>query len=209
MIATTLVLLPAVVYLATFLPWFVRGYTLVDWAGLQADMLRESVHHQGYNAFLYQLETRPAMWFLKPTAYVDYVLGAGAPTVLIGVGSPAVWLLTWPALAWTGRQAWRERRLGLMLVLALFFVPYTPLALASRPIWAHTSFAVLPFAFAAVAFALLDVLARLRRGRLWLGLYLAAVLLSAGPLYVLAIGRGLEVEALRPLVLRYQPGTGR
>ncbi len=206
-----LVLLPLAIYLATFYPWFQRGHGLAEWADLHWRMLHEAQTHRGYNPYLPTIDHRAYLWFLRPVYYIDVGFGPGDPVLLIAITNPFVWLLTWPAIAYLAHRARKDGLESQWLLLALFGASYLPFLLLPerRPIWAHTAFAVLPFALVAVAYLLAEVSAGVRRRRKLLVAYLVTAAACAAPLYLLAIGKGLDVAPLRPIVEMFRPAEER
>ena len=208
-LCAALFLLPAAIYLASFYPWFARGHGLAEWLDLQQSMLHEVQTHRGFNPYLPTIDHRAWLWFLRPVYYVDVGFGPGDPVLLIAITNPFVWLLTLPAVA---SLAYRARQDGLWsqrVLLALFVSSYLPFLLTPRPIWAHTAFAVLPFALMAIAQLLADLAAGGRLRRRLLVAYLAAASACAAPLYLLAVGKGLEIAPLRPIVELFRPPEER
>jgi dolichyl-phosphate-mannose-protein mannosyltransferase len=207
LLAAALVAVPLAVHLLTWLPWFLhRGYDLADWVAVQRAMAAENVSHTGFSPYLMEIDSWPALWFVKPVAFADFVLIGGRPLVFLAISNPLVWMATLPAAAWAIARIVRVREPGAVLLSALFWGSYVPLVLVGRPIWVNSSFAVTPFAFVLVAWAADAVAAR--RPRL-LPAYLAAVLALAVPLYVLTIGAGYETPLLRPIVEQFRPAHER
>ncbi len=205
LLAATLLLLPLMVYLLTFYPWFLRGYGIAEWLTLQKAMFIETRYHLGYNPYGYEVDYKPLLWFLKPVAFGDFAMGRTGPTVLLGISNPFSWLLTLPAMIWVLRT-WMTLRVSLLPYLfALFTVAYLPLAVSSRPIWAHTAFSVIPFAFIAVAGFMVQFLDNGANNRRIFYAYLTLLLLASIPLYLLAIGKGHDVSLLQPILEIYRP----
>jgi len=189
------------VYLATFLPWFGRGYGIGDWLRLHADMLAGSAEHTGaHNPYLDELDHRPWLWFLKPVSYASFTTRGNAPYVLAGFANPLVWLAIWPAIVSIARREGAGQRERLLLV-GIFGASYAPFLLSGRPVWAHSALSVLPWGIAALALALDRWLPKRRS----LALYLGAVALVALPLYLMATGAGLDSPLLRPIVMSLRP----
>ena len=204
--AMALLLLPAAVYLLTFLPWFQRGYDLEEWCRLQKTMYVESTTHQGYTPYELELDHEPYLWFVKPVVHADLTAEGGEPDILLAVSNPFVWLLVIPATVWLAWRGLRRRKRDYLFVAALFWVTYLPFLISARPIWTHTAFSVLPFAILAVAFSVVDVAGwKQGRFRLVFPVYLALVVVSSLPLYLLATGKGLSTPLLRPIVELYRP----
>ena len=215
--AVMLLVVPALVYLITFLPWFGRGYALSEWPALQRSMFLETSQHAGYTAKLWDdRDNRAYKWFVVPSVFVDPFLnmdraggGTSAPrsfedsaTVVLGVANPLVWLLVIPAVFFVFRKAVRERAEGAFYLTALFLISYLPLVLSPRPIWLNTALSVLPYAVMAVACFVWSMVSGLKRQRLALAAYLTLVLLVALPLYPLAIGKGMRIPVMREYLVK-------
>ncbi|HET9555422.1 MAG TPA: glycosyltransferase family 39 protein [Anaeromyxobacteraceae bacterium] len=207
LLAVSLLLLPAAVYLATWAPWFRGGRSLVDWIDLQRAMATEAAHHAGFNAADSEQPHRAARWFLWPTAYADAAFGPAGPVPIVAISNPLTWLPTLPAAAWLVREARRAGRPDLALLPALVAATWLPFALASRPIWLHSALAVLPFALAAVAVAAARLAAAARDGSRRLLAYALLATLAAAPLVLLAAGLARDVPGLDDVVRSYRPAS--
>lgn len=209
LVIATFAAVPAGIYLLTYLPWFDRGYSLSDWIVLQSGMFREAVTHQGFIPYTLELSHKAYLWFLAPAAHPDFIYGAEGPGVLLGIGNPLVWLLALPSVAYLIVRAVKERSAEKYYLAGLFCLSYLPFLLTTRPLWAFTAFSIIPFAFVAIAYFLTDM-ARMRPGRRQaLFAYLLIVVLVTIPLYILAIGKGLTMPLLKPLVETYRPSFER
>ena len=201
---TSLVPLPFLVYLLTYVPWFRRGYDALEWVRYQAAAIQAMITHtkpaDGWMAF-----NRPALWFLQPFyGEVDVAMASAGAQVTVAVGNPLVWLAVLPAVAYSLLTPAQRRRD--VLLLLFFLASYAPLALSPRPVWMLSSVAVFPFA-AAVLASVAAGLSRRSGGRLvWL--YGTAVLVTSLLLYPLAIGRALEFSHLQPIVRLMGDYTG-
>jgi 4-amino-4-deoxy-L-arabinose transferase-like glycosyltransferase len=210
-LAVLLVLLPALVYLMTFLPWFSRGYTLTEWVDLQRSMLLETSQHTGYKPKPWNdTDHRAWKWFVAPSVFVDPFLNLDivdpavehpsvedSTTVVLGYANPLVWFLVLPALFVTLRRGIRERDEGCLYLGGLFLVAYLPLVATWRPIWMNTSLSVLPYAVMLVAGLVWRASRATSRPAPVLAVYLTAVALVAAPLYLLAIGKGMRIPVLK------------
>lgn len=204
----TLIVLPALVYLITFLPWFGRGYSLSEWPQLQKSMYLETAHHTRYGRPITG-DHDPLVWFLRPVTFEDTFFITSRPgeenrfVVLLAVTNPCIWLPTLPAVGFLLWRGARRREAGLLFLAALFVLSYLPIAAAGRAIWLNTAFAVTPYAFLAVAFLVQRVVSDRKNGRVLLAGYLGLTLLLTVPLYPLAIGEGLRIPHMDELILRY------
>lgn len=206
----SLTLLPLSVYLLTYLPWILhRGYGLADLLELHRLMLRESTTHQGFNPLITGNDSKPYLWFVRPAGFADFVMQGSRPVIFVAVTNPLVWMATFPALCLTAYEAYKKRNGQLFFIPALFVFSYIPLVSVQRPIWVHTALAVAPFAFMLVAYSIVILVRKYRRGGLWLLIYAASVILASVPLYMLVIGKGHDTSLLRPIAELYRPEIER
>ncbi|KAF0220988.1 MAG: glycosyl transferase family [Geobacteraceae bacterium] len=205
-----LVLLPLIIYLLTFIPWFGRGYDASEWPALQQAMYRETSQHTGYHPLEQDYRDHWAYeWFVRPITYEDVYANRdgngqegldgsdGRMTVLLAVANPLVWLAVLPSLLFAAWQGIRKRDEGLCYLAGLFLCSYLPLALAQRPIWANTALSVLPFAFMAVAYSITAIAGNPVTRQRIIAAYVVAVALTTAPLYPLVIGKGFELPYLK------------
>lgn len=201
-------LLPFTIYLLTYLPWFARGYGVLDWVTMQQAIIHKMTTHQG-NPMDQIIDREAWQWFLRSMVYGSFTMAGGVPFVTLSWSNPLAWLLVLPATVfqvWRMRVTWQsgEDLSGRSLLLALFAVAYLPLAVSTRPIWLLTALAVLPFAFMLVARSLVEVAAGFRYGRKALigyALFLCIMSLLSFPA---ASGKGLHYGYLAPVVERYR-----
>jgi 4-amino-4-deoxy-L-arabinose transferase-like glycosyltransferase len=209
--AVLLLLVPLLVYLLTFIPWFSRGYSLAEWPALQRSMYLETSQHVGYKPKPWDdRDNKAYKWFVVPSVFVDPFMNMDSPengktlpkfedsaTVVLGVANPLVWLLVLPAICFVLRRGIRERDEGALYLVGLFLITYLPFVLSPRPIWMNTSLTVLPYAIMAVACFIWWLAGRFRRAQLILTVYLLAVLVVATPLYLLACGNGMRIPVMK------------
>ncbi|MEM7009327.1 MAG: phospholipid carrier-dependent glycosyltransferase [Thermodesulfobacteriota bacterium] len=122
---------PLLVYMATYIPFFYFGNSISDFVNLQSSMFG---YHGGVtdnHPYFSQWWTWPLM--LKPVYFHFEDLG-GMHSHIYAMGNPFIW--------WTGCafviigviQAVRKESLGLIFVLASFFAFWLPWALSPRKI---------------------------------------------------------------------------
>lgn len=207
-ILSALIVLPLLVYLVTYFPWFYhRGYSLWEFMSAQRIMYAENLIHKGYNPYLLEADGHPSHWFIHPVAWVDFFFAEGKPWVLLALLNPVVCFATLPAVCYLFYRGVKDKNMQFLYLFALFCVSYLPLIATDRPIWLNTAYAVVPFAFMAIAYLILKIVKMTRHGRLFLAVYITAVVVTSLPLYLLAIGKGYEIELLRPLVESYRPAN--
>jgi 4-amino-4-deoxy-L-arabinose transferase-like glycosyltransferase len=216
--AVLLLVVPALVYLLTFIPWFGRGYSISEWPALQRSMFLETSQHVGYHPKQWDdKDNRAYKWFVAPSVFVDPFMNMASPagegrelpsfedsvTVVLGYANPLVWLLVLPAIFFVSRRGFRERDEGACYLAGLFLVSYLPLVFTLRPIWLNTALSVLPYAIMAVAFLVCSIADRFRKRQLVLTVYLLLVLLVASPLYLLAIGKGTRIPVIEKYLVEH------
>ncbi|HEX9244086.1 MAG TPA: glycosyltransferase family 39 protein [Anaeromyxobacter sp.] len=149
-VLTRLVLVPGAVYVATYLPWFGRGYGLVEFVQYHLDAL----HMERIIEFMPTMHEAgiAPRWFVSTGLVSSMVEQADGWTRyhLIGRNVPA-FLATLPAVAATAVGAIRRRSRPDLLVAALFIAVYVPLLLLPRAIFVYSAIAVIPLAFLAIA----------------------------------------------------------
>jgi len=208
-IAACLILVPLTVYLLTYIPWFGRGYGLMDWVNMQQTLLMKMTTHRG-NPMDQTIDIAAWQWFLRPLGYANFVFHEGRPFVTIAYSNPLVWLLVLPATVF---QSWLlirkkvagEEARGVLFILVLFVLSYLPLAVSTRPIWLLSSLATIPFAFMVVALSITNWVKNVNWGKRALAGYIAVVLVSSAALYPLATGKGKHYDYLSPIVERFRP----
>jgi len=184
-----LLALPAVVYLASYLGWFVHfGFHFDDWMKLQRDMVgyhenlqtidpqtHEPVHPYLAQAWKWILLWRPVLYFAR--------YGDDVRRVIYANGNPAVFwgsLLAIPyvAYAWRRKRDWRA---GYVIVaIAALYVPWF---LVSRPQFFFYATPITPFLVLACVYALKDLSeAHIAgsRSRPWLPVAVGFVVVSVG-----------------------------
>lgn len=206
---SALVILPLTVYLVSYLPWFIhRGYDIGEWLVMHKRMFAENLVHQGANPeFAMIQDHNPLHWFIRPVAFADFLMNPNLPVIVLAVSNPFAWMLTLPAV---GYLMFHFRRLNShhLLLLALFWCSYLPFALSGRVTELNSSLAVTPFAFMAVAAAIMTLLSGKPYRKRVIYIYIGLVIITALPLYVLAIGKGFG-SFMQPILELYRPAHER
>jgi dolichyl-phosphate-mannose--protein O-mannosyl transferase len=157
-ILAALGLLPALVYLAAYVPFFATGHTIGQFVELQ-----HQIYH--YHTTLRATHTYQSRWWEWPLLLrpLWYHVAYGPSTVanVYAQGNPLlVWLFV-PAVLWLSRQWWRERNPALITLTIGFFGQWLPWALVSRIAFIYHFLPAVPFGVLAIA----TVVARLWGGR--------------------------------------------
>jgi dolichyl-phosphate-mannose-protein mannosyltransferase len=156
------VLIPAVVYLVTWLPWLAeRGFDLAEWLGHHLDMADyhlgldtvdeggEPIHPYLSPAWSWFLMARPVAYFWEgdPNCCRE-ILGMGHPLLFWG----GLVVVPYLAIAWIARREWQA---GAILVPIL--IQYLPWLFVSRPLFLFYMTPVTPFLAVGMAFILRDL----------------------------------------------------
>lgn len=199
----SLVAVPAAVYVATYLPWFGRGYGLgefVEWQRASLGDLAGKTVDTFLNGPLLASGGTPASWFLKPAMF-GMLLPAreGELRTILFAKNPVAWFAVLPAAALLAARARRASERGGVLLLGLLAATYVPLLALDRPIFLYSAVAVLPLGFLAVGRAL-DADAPLARKA---AAAAVAVAVAAGAvLYPLVTGTRVPESLYLPVVSR-------
>jgi dolichyl-phosphate-mannose--protein O-mannosyl transferase len=171
-VPVSLVLVPALVYLAAYIPFFATGH---DWDQF-IELQRQTFF---YHAHLEEIHSHQSRWWQWPLALrpVWYSVTYAGDT-LAHIYANENLLLYWcfvPAVIALSVRLWRESNPALPVLLIGFFGQWLPWALSPRSAFMYHFLPAAPFGAIAVAVA---AVALYRRGGLWrwaVGAYLAAL----------------------------------
>ncbi len=153
-VLVALALLPATVYLATYLPFFAAGHTPEQFVHLQRQIYE-------YHTTLRAAHTDQSRWWewpllLRPVWYhVTY--GPNTVANVYAQGNPPLAWLFVPAALWLARRWWRERRAAFVTLAIGFFGQWLPWALVPRPGFLYYFLPAVPFGVLAVASAVAEL----------------------------------------------------
>lgn len=204
---SSLVLLPIAVYLLCHVPWFSRGYTLLEFVRMKGDALRAM---EGYTLAEFfgrewlEAGGRPWEWFVKPFFFGSKLSSAeGSVRYLLEVNNFPFRIISIPALLLTAAYAWRRRDAREALAPALFAACYALFLAVDRPLFSYSAMVVLPFAYLATARAVDSLSESFGRPALVRGAFLAIVALWGAYTFPLAAGRsapGFLYDPILPLM---------
>jgi dolichyl-phosphate-mannose--protein O-mannosyl transferase len=180
------VVLPSVIYVASYLPYFVTGHDFEDFLSLHRQIVS---YHQGLAAdhsygsrwYTWPLMLRP-VWF-----YGDFARGTAR--VIYGMGNPLLWWCFLPSLAWVAARWLRRREPQDALILCGFCGIWLPWAFVDRVAFIQYLLPAVPFGIMAIVTALRDLVRWLpRAGRAIAACYVAAVVGSFAYFYPILSG---------------------
>jgi dolichyl-phosphate-mannose-protein mannosyltransferase len=148
--------LPLCVYLASYYPWFGRGYTLGEFADFTINAYRSLQSYQpgSYDQQLLFLNHISAgAWFTGAVivgrgTYLSDSLGE----FIVYMNDLPIWVLAIPALLSMGIIAVRKRSWLIAAPVLLFFATYVLFLFVDRPVFLYSAAPLLPFAFTAIAY---------------------------------------------------------
>jgi len=151
--ALAFVLLPAAVYLLSYVPWMAQAHpeSLRDWWQRAQAAIAWQRDIWGYHAHLNATHTYFSPWWTWPWLYRPawYFWNSSEGTVrgIIALGNPAIWWASVPVSLWalvTGIR-WRDPRR--VFCGAGFFLLYLPWGLSPRTLnFSHYLFEAIPYA---------------------------------------------------------------
>jgi 4-amino-4-deoxy-L-arabinose transferase-like glycosyltransferase len=161
----SLVAIPLVVYVVSYLPWVALGNRLTDnWppgntgqtlADLTAAMYR-------YHNDLRAAHAASSPWWawpfdLKPVWFYQGSFAAGTAGAIYDAGNIALWWLGVPAMAFCSWQAYRRRSLALALITIAYFCQWLPWARIDRATFQYHYYTAVPFLLVALAYFLAEL----------------------------------------------------
>jgi dolichyl-phosphate-mannose--protein O-mannosyl transferase len=196
-------LLPATVYLASYVPWMRQGHTLEDTLRLQPAIWRYHADLEATHPYTSPWYTWPLLY--RPTWYFyERDPNGSTARAIMALGSPPVWLAAVPATLWGLYMGLRRRKRYLLFGAAGFCAMYLPWGLSPRTLnFSHYLLEAIPFACLTLG-ALLDEhwdgpRAQIARGFLALAVALFVVtfpLLTAIPVPAALLDGSLRAQIL-------------
>lgn len=199
-ISSSMTLLPAGIYLLTFVPWFYRGYSLAEFVQMQFGAYKtlQSVTMTGFFAG----SMFAAEWFIKPIVMMQPVAGV-VDGYQVYMSNFPVWLLTIPSVAFVIYRLRIKFEGPLFLVLLAWLSMYLPIMLVKRPMLLYSALPLLPFVYLMVAYFIVSMFDRARMKNLYYNVFVTGVLLWGAYLWSLVVRLpvpGFFYEFLRVIV---------
>jgi dolichyl-phosphate-mannose-protein mannosyltransferase len=173
-------LVPAAVYLLSYLPWMQQAHpaSARDWWQRVIDVVQVQREIWRYHANLRATHTYFSAWWTWPFLYRPtwyfWWSGGGMVRGIIAIGNPEIWWASLPAAGWALVSGVRGRDARRLFIGAGFFMLYLPWGLSPRTLnFSHYLFEAIPYACLALGLLLDRAWDGRRR---WLALlYLAIV----------------------------------
>jgi dolichyl-phosphate-mannose-protein mannosyltransferase len=153
-------LLPALVYLLSYVPWMRQGHSVVDVIRLQRDIWHYHANLRATHTYFSPWWTWP--WLYRPTWYFWWS-GTDVVRGIVALGNPALWWVSVPVSLWATATGLARRDPRRLFAGAGFFLLYLPWGVSPRTLnFSHYLFEAMPYA----CLALGSVLDREWSGRL-------------------------------------------
>ncbi len=137
-------LLPAALYLLSYVPWMRQGHTVWETIRWQKDIWRYHADLTATHAYFSPWWTWP--WLYRPTWYFWWS-GGSVVRGIVAIGNPAIWWVSIPAAAWAAVTGVRWRDPRRLFAGAGFFFLYVPWGLSPRTLnFSHYLFEAIPYA---------------------------------------------------------------
>ena len=200
------VVIPVGIYIGSYYQ-FLR----IEGNGLE-EVWNYQLHMFNYHKAVFDSHPYESPWYQWPLMLrpIWYFLGEfepeGSISSIASFGNPAVW---WPGLAailWLivrAAKGYGRQDKRIYIVLLGYFANFLPWVLVPRTTFIYHYFASVPFLTMAIGLFLEDFYARAKRGKLWIGIYLGAVL----ALYCLfyPVLTGISMPDVQGLLLEWLP----
>jgi dolichyl-phosphate-mannose--protein O-mannosyl transferase len=138
------VVVPAAVYLLSYVPWMRQGHTVLDVVRAQRDIWSYHANLQATHSYFSPWWTWPFLY--RPTWYFWH-MDQGVVRGVVAIGNPAIWWAALPVSAWALASGVRSRDSRMVFTGAGFFLLYLPWGLSPRTLnFSHYLFEAIPYA---------------------------------------------------------------
>jgi len=142
--ALAFVVLPAMVYLLSYVPWMRQGHGVWDVSRTQREIWGYHANLTASHIYFSPWWTWP--WLYRPTWYF-WFSGEGFVRGIVALGNPALWWAAVPVSLWALWSGIRWRDARRVFCGAGFFLLYVPWGLSPRTLnFSHYLFEAIPYA---------------------------------------------------------------
>lgn len=198
-----LFLLSTAVYLLTYFKWFGRGYALPEFFQMKLDAVwalqRFSV--EGFvNRLFLDAGGRPWEWFLKPFIVGHQIFSDGVQgRFLLRINNFPFSLMAVPSMVLVSAYALKRRSLQDVFVPLLFVSCYLLFLVVRRPMFSYSAIVLLPFAYLAVARAVVLCSEWSGRARHIYALFLSCLIVWGCYTFPLVSARLVHLSLYKPI----------
>ena len=163
--------LPVVLYVASYIPWFAQGHALADLWPHQKAIWRYHADLVATHPYFSKWYTWP--WLYRPTWY-HYKQTGDLVSGIVAIGNPALWWASVPVTLWALVTGLRVRDPRRLFTASGFLLMYLPWGISPRTLnYSHYLFEAIPYA--CLSLGLLLDRAWDGKARAWARGYLAVV----------------------------------
>lgn len=144
---TTFLLMPAALYLLSYVPWMLQGHSLMEVVRVQRSVWDYHAHLSATHPYFSAWYTWP--WLYRPTLYHFTRIPAETGPVrgILALGNPALWWVSVPVTLWALVTGIRERDPRRIFSGAGFCALYLPWGISPRTLnFSHYLFEAIPYA---------------------------------------------------------------
>jgi dolichyl-phosphate-mannose--protein O-mannosyl transferase len=146
LVALAFAIIPAQIYVLSYVPWMRQGHSLGDMVRMQGSMWHYHATLNATHPYFSKWYTWP--WLVRPTWYY-FNSDAGWTRGMVAIGNPALWWVSVPVSVWAIVSALRAKpRDAVLLFSGLgFFALYLPWGISPRTLnYSHYLFEAIPYA---------------------------------------------------------------
>ncbi|MGH7777405.1 MAG: phospholipid carrier-dependent glycosyltransferase [Candidatus Dormibacterales bacterium] len=160
--AVALVIIPAGIYIASWIPFFVRGqfHTLGDlwqynYQSFEYHAHLTATHPYGSKWYTWPFLIRPVAYYFQSAGLgIDHWSGRPLVAGIVDLGNPWIWWTSLPCLLALPYLAVRRRSYAAAFLILAFLTSYLPWTRVTRVLFLYHMFGALPFMILALALVL-------------------------------------------------------
>ncbi len=203
-LAATLLLIPSIVYLLTYLPWLKNGHSLSELIQMRVDafvvLQSYTIDNFAKAADLLRAGS-PWEWFVKPfSGGFSFVNDGVWGRFILEINSPPIRMITLPALGMSLWLARHERRWQLFVIPTIFVSTYILFLLIKRPMFSYSAVVLLPYAYLMIAFCLDAVLEKLKDNARLFKITITMIFMWGIYLFPLVSAREVPIWLYKPVL---------
>lgn len=141
------------IYLASYLPWLSRGYSLSEWLRMQIDALRVQDANMAFQGQFLRLAGAGHWLFGSVKASTGRVFGNTARYTVM-MNDILIWMTFLPAAVFAAVEARRRKSLRIAVFPLVFVSLYLFFVLSPRRIYLYSAIGLIPFGFLLIGYAL-------------------------------------------------------
>jgi 4-amino-4-deoxy-L-arabinose transferase-like glycosyltransferase len=197
-----LILLPVAIYLFSYTQWFGRGYSLPEFFQFRFDAYW--IYDHNYK-FLFEdilaKGGKPWEWFIKTFSFGHQLFSDGVHgRFVFEINNPLFRMMVLPSICFVVYHAVKKRRFQEVLAPLLFAACYILFFMAKRPFNSYSSLVLLPFAYLALAHAVVLLANRYKCEKEVTIIFLCVAFISECYLFPVTSGFLVRTDLYKPIL---------